>query len=410
MSPYNNMYLLVLLVLLLLVCSYFYLNTKEGITFPSNLTEILPIAISDDNEEISIPNKIKGRVGDDVAFGGDLIANKNMNVIKNMSVTGTHSVTGSLSANGGLVVVGGETVNGRLQANNGLTVGGGLVADKIATNGLDPNNMPAGSVGGLRTVDVFSSGTISLGTNVSAMNVWFNSNGDGSVNKTMTVGGTLTCANINVTSDKRIKKNIQELSPKDSLELLRRMKPVKYQFKDAVKEVFGFVAQDIQTFLPNSVSTRKQVIHNIYESCTCAGNILTFPTFKTSDLSYDKEKVFPIKMDNEVVHILEIVDDSSVRINKELEGLVFVYGQEVDDFLSIDQNQLFTVATSALQELDLELQATQNAVHQLRRKLQEEKEGTQTEIRMVKRQLQEEKQKTCVLMERVIRLEKNLIL
>ena len=36
---------------------------------------------------------------------------------------------------------------------------------------------------------------------------------------------------------------------------------------------------------------------------------------------------------------------------------VYVYGQEVDDFLLIDKMKLFTITSGALQEVDRQLQA-----------------------------------------------------
>jgi hypothetical protein len=246
--------------------------------------------------------------------------------------------------------------------------------------------------------------------------------------------GLVQCANLNITSDKRIKKNIQELSPQESLDMLRKMKPVKYQFKDTGKTICGFLAQDIQEILPLSITSNKQVIHNIHEKCHCKGNILTFSTFKTSELSKSDSslsksdsslsksdsslsKSHKLKIGKDLVQILEILDETSVKIDKEMEGEVFVYGEEVDDFLSIDQTQLFTVTTSAVQELDKQLQLTtsqleltNSALILATRQLQEEKQHRQTEFDKLRKELQKEKEQTRSLLERLIRLEKYLIL
>jgi hypothetical protein len=41
---------------------------------------------------------------------------------------------------------------------------------------------------------------------------------------------------------------------------------------------------------------------------------------------------------------------------------LFLYGQEVDDFLSINYDSIFTVVTSAVKQIDVELQETKQIV------------------------------------------------
>ena len=51
-------------------------------------------------------------------------------------------------------------------------------------------------------------------------------------------------------------------------------------------------------------------------------------------------------------------DDTYTKtITKNVGSKIGVYGQVVDDFLSIDKNYIWTIATSALQEVDMQLQA-----------------------------------------------------
>jgi len=106
----------------------------------------------------------------------------------------------------------------------------------------------------------------------------------------LTITGTLSCANLTITSDRRIKKNIQPLDA--SLQLLRQLKPVKYQLKEASdnKEIYGFIAQEVKETLPDATKTQTRVIPTIYEEATCDKDILTFIHFQTSHLSYDEEK------------------------------------------------------------------------------------------------------------------------
>jgi hypothetical protein len=152
-------------------------------------------------------------------------------------------------------------------------------------------------------------------------------------------------------SDRRIKKNIVPLV--SSLAILRKMKPVRYQWKDCLKEVYGFIAQDLKECLPTAVKTQNGLIHNIYQEASCEGSILTFSDFDTSELSFDQDKkLFPLHIEGDTVHILEILDETRVRVDKDFTKTVFVTGQVVDNFHTIDNAQIFTVTTSAVQELD----------------------------------------------------------
>ena len=72
------------------------------------------------------------------------------------------------------------------------------------------------------------------------------------------------------------------------------------------------------------------------------------------------------------IHLEEVIDEHTVRIKEDLSDLtgsvdetgnvvagnqLFVYGQQVDDFVFLKKESIFTVATSALQEVDRQLQA-----------------------------------------------------
>jgi hypothetical protein len=420
------------------------------------------------NGGLIVPTGKAISAGGTISAGGLLSANAGMNLPAGSLLT----ASGGETVNGTETVNGPSIVNGKLTVNpgNGTNVAINIKGNNLLTFGEDPKpgNLPGtisyknwdgdalsilgANVGdkqdGVRRVHIWDDllvdrrlfiNTRGFGTAVPAIDLAIGDNDTGfhwesdgifqyfsnSQKKGrfhwdgIEIYGYVNCVTLTITSDKRIKKNITDLSSEESLVLMRKMKPVKYQFKDSDKEVVGFIAQDIQDILPSSVSTQSKLIHNIYEVCTCDKNRLTFSTFKTSELSY-KEKLYPLKIkanveekekeqDKETVTILEIIDEHTVLIDKEFEGQIFVYGQEVDDFLSIDQNQLFTVTTSALQELDSQLQMTKTSLERVNRQLQEERENTKNSIEKVMRQIQEERQESRRILERVARLEKKMI-
>ena len=104
-------------------------------------------------------------------------------------------------------------------------------------------------------------------------------------------------------------------------------------------------------------------IPNIYEIATISSsNTVTFTNFNTSNLegtnctligylAEDKQKE---------IHITEVVDEHTVCVEEDLSewgAEVFVWGQKVDDFHHLNKDYIFTVTTTAVQEIDRQLQA-----------------------------------------------------
>jgi hypothetical protein len=56
--------------------------------------------------------------------------------------------------------------------------------------------------------------------------------------------------------------------------------------------------------------------------------------------------------------IVEVVDEHTIRVDTDIAGEdVFVFGQVVQDFHHLNKDYVWTIATSALQEVDRQLQA-----------------------------------------------------
>ena len=219
-------------------------------------------------------------------------------------------------------------------------------------------------------------------------------------------------------SDKRIKKDITDVDDGSALETLRLLKPKKYKYVDEVQRgtdpVWGFIAQEVDATLPYATQVRTECIPNIYELANVSdSNVITFTNFDTSNLYSNTMvlKVYDVEGMEHLVNIAEVVDGTSIRIEEDLSKLtgsvdetgnaitqtetttltleeyealalddntnyvlgesntytkttttnignnLFVYGQEVSDFLFLKKEAIFTVATAALQEVDRQLQA-----------------------------------------------------
>jgi hypothetical protein len=195
-------------------------------------------------------------------------------------------------------------------------------------------------------------------------------------------------------SDERIKKNIVDADDAECLETLRLLKPKKYQYKDIVERgeepVWGFIAQEVRDTLPHATVLRKDVLPNIYELANVSSsNVITFTNFNTADLDSNATtlvRTMGIDGEQHDVHLAEVVDTHTIRVEEDLTEWIgsvdetgnvvvgnqlFVHGQEVDDFVFLKKESIFTVATAALQEVDRQLQAEKTKTTALETKLQE---------------------------------------
>ena len=179
------------------------------------------------------------------------------------------------------------------------------------------------------------------------------------------VGSIITTESFVAFSDRRIKQNIQDIQDDSALVLFRRLQPKTYQYKDVVRRgtetVYGFIAQEVHDLLPFAAKTITDAVPNLYTLSQVTGDTLTVDTSK---LEYDasgqlfrKLKLF--KEDNTEVFVQILsVGSTTIQIDQFLtEERVFVYGQEVNNFHTLNKDAIWTVASAALQEVDRQLQA-----------------------------------------------------
>ena len=109
------------------------------------------------------------------------------------------------------------------------------------------------------------------------------------------------------------------------------------------------------------------------------GNVITFDSFDTSSLTR-KDAVLECLDADATTHffkVKEVIDDKSLRVENDLSEIscmteegsegkyINVRGERVDDFLHLNKDAIWTVATSALQEVDRQLQAEKEKVASL---------------------------------------------
>jgi hypothetical protein len=174
-------------------------------------------------------------------------------------------------------------------------------------------------------------------------------------------------------SDIRIKKDIESFDNIDSLNKLLELKPCKYNYIDESKnknnyKSYGFIAQELQNVIPEMVQTEQDVIPNIQKQVQYdKENKVINITFEYDIIVGKKLKIYREGYAEELtVIITEKVSDYSFKIDTELESEnVILYGEYVDDFLTISKESLIPVVVSAVQALNNKIKTLENKIEML---------------------------------------------
>ena len=189
-------------------------------------------------------------------------------------------------------------------------------------------------------------------------------------------------------SDERVKTDIQTLDTGMALSKLEKIRPVSYKMKDTGDFMFGFIGQEIEKELPNVVNKADGTITDF--------NIMGVFSNKQS-IKYqaeDEEKdtfIYTLTLEEPIPSTFDV--DKAILIEAETTGdtIQFFYDPEycgkpeiggtvmkllskesdnvkesarykiiatrVNDFRSLDYNEIFTVTTAALKEVNEQLKA-----------------------------------------------------
>ena len=193
-------------------------------------------------------------------------------------------------------------------------------------------------------------------------------------------------------SDERIKKDIVDIDDGSALEKLRLLKPKQYKYKDhfinGSEPVWGFIAQEVRETLPHATRLHTDCIPNIYELVSVSNsNVITFTNFDTSTFRSNATviMVYDTKNGEHLITVNEVIDEHTIRVEEDLSewtgsvdetgnvvsgNKIFVYGEQVDDFVVIKKDSIFTVATAALQEVDRQQQSDKARITTLETQLE----------------------------------------
>jgi hypothetical protein len=169
-----------------------------------------------------------------------------------------------------------------------------------------------------------------------------------------------------VASDERIKKNITEIE--DPISLLQNLKLKSYNYIDPAKGTnlkYGFIAQDLLEILPGTVKSINSIIPNIFRVATgVSSNVITLENHNL----LVNQNIKIVKYDNSeiVTNVSKVIDDNTFQISDEYtENKAFIYGVEVDDFLSVDYDQIACLALGSVQQMSATIQTHQAQITEL---------------------------------------------
>jgi hypothetical protein len=201
-------------------------------------------------------------------------------------------------------------------------------------------------------------------------------------------------------SDRRIKEIVSRKDPLEALKRINQLVVTDYRMVDKVQEGAGLrtglIAQEVATVFPEAVHSRTNFIPDIYVQASAV-------TYQTNDqaLHVTLAKPHGFAPGNRV----RLFDDTGILETKVVAvstpnqftvsstratSALFVYGREVNDFLVVDYDRLFTTGLGAIQALsktvDQQAQAlreSQARVAELEQKVSRlaGMEGELTEIR-----------------------------
>jgi len=203
-------------------------------------------------------------------------------------------------------------------------------------------------------------------------------------------------------SDRRIKKNIEDIDDGDALKILRQIPVRYYNYKDIVtkgtQKVAGFIAQEVKEVFPMAVSINpspkpipniyKRITNEVWEEIPDSGEdiydgenkwvLKKFDLIDSSgvilppDISEGESYKFVVDASGTITDETILCDSSGNFIFKKKYKHLYLYGIVINDFHIVDKNKIFAIGFSATQEIDRIQQAEKTKLEEQTTKLEEQ--------------------------------------
>jgi hypothetical protein len=192
-----------------------------------------------------------------------------------------------------------------------------------------------------------------------------NAGASGNVTISLKTGGRILCPEIDVYSDRRIKKDFTYSDPESDLKMLNQIRITDFRYKDELafgsNYQKGVIAQEVETVFPDAVSTHPDFIPDIFaqsESLIISEGMMTVTMKDGHGLETDDIVRLLTSTGPKEVSIVKISENVfSVNDWTEEVSEVFVYGKKTNDFRTVDYNSIFSLGISAIQELYKQVQS-----------------------------------------------------
>jgi hypothetical protein len=178
-------------------------------------------------------------------------------------------------------------------------------------------------------------------------------------------------------SDARIKNVVGRTNSKKDLETINALQITDYTMKDIIKNgtkpYKKVIAQEVEKVYPQVVSRHVDFIPNVYQTTekiekTKDGYLLSFKNkHHISDTAKMLRVLISAQESMQDLNILSIPSDYQVLIQVTAlkSEKMFVYGEQVNDFRTVDYEGLITLNISATQELGKMIDAQNKIIREL---------------------------------------------
>jgi hypothetical protein len=190
----------------------------------------------------------------------------------------------------------------------------------------------------------------------------------------------ILCAEVIISSDRRIKKNIQDVPDNLALEMVKKIPCKYYEYIDKTKraeKTIGFIAQEVKEVFDLAVTITKDFIPDVMRE---------LENISWEEINNEDKLLYKLKSDlvgvsgvkykfvcsNEINKVEEVFivgnEDNTFTFEKKYDK-VYCYGKEVDDFHTLHKQKLFALNFSATQELIRKNEALETKVASLESEL-----------------------------------------
>ena len=182
-------------------------------------------------------------------------------------------------------------------------------------------------------------------------------------------------------SDKRIKKDIENVPDNYALFQVNNLETKYYNYKDPLRskehKTVGFLAQDVKEVLPNAVNIindfipdELRILTDVTWSEVEGGWKLTVNDLNIEENHTGKCKFVVNSSSGKIMMINSVLDDKKSFLFSNKHDEIFLVGKEVTDFHSLDKNMIFALHHSAIQELSKKIDTKDSKIDELEKTLE----------------------------------------